>query len=103
MKLGFEATYAQKKVDWDKLKFGDQIDPRYGFIFNTAEDRPPENRGYMDFSAGLLGFSENFFFGYAAHHLTEPDEAFIATGTSPLPMKHTVHVGAMMPLDGETL
>ena len=32
MAFGFEATYGQKKLDWSKLTFGDQIDPKYGFI-----------------------------------------------------------------------
>src|SRR5258705_11450238 len=32
VRFGMQGTYVQKKVDWDKLTFGDMIDPRYGFI-----------------------------------------------------------------------
>ena len=32
IRTGLQATYAQKTLDVDKLTFGDQIDPRYGFI-----------------------------------------------------------------------
>ena len=40
IRFGMQGTYVQKKVDWDKLTFGDMIDPRYGFIYQTQEIRP---------------------------------------------------------------
>ncbi|MFN3874496.1 MAG: type IX secretion system membrane protein PorP/SprF [Flavobacteriales bacterium] len=97
MKVGFQATYFQKSLDWSKLTFGDQIDPRRGFIYNT-NDVPRGGRvGNADFSAGILGYSDIFFVGFAAHHLTEPNESLIV-GTSRLPMKLTGHAGAAIPL-----
>jgi len=105
LKAGFQATYMQKAVDWNKLTFGDMIDPRKGFIFETRDVRrgnlTADGRGTVsnvDFSAGLLGFSEKFYFGVAAHHLTEPNESLVV-GTSRLPMKWTGHVGAVIPID----
>ena len=53
--------------------------------------------GNVDFSAGILGFSDAFFIGFAAHHLTQPNESLI-TGNSPLPMKLSGHAGAVIPL-----
>ena len=105
LKAGFQATYMQKALDWSKLTFGDMIDPRKGFIFETR-DTPRGNltadgRGTIsnvDFSAGLLGFSEKFYFGVAAHHLTEPNESLVV-GMSRLPMKWTGHAGAVIPID----
>ena len=35
----------------------------------------------FDFSAGLLGYTDNFYFGIASHHLTEP-EISLNRGTS---------------------
>ncbi len=70
IKAGLQATWAQKKVDWSKL------------------------------TAGILGFSEKYFFGAAVHHLTEPNESVIK-GESPLPMKITVHGGAVIPLESK--
>ncbi|MCB0429953.1 MAG: type IX secretion system membrane protein PorP/SprF [Flavobacteriales bacterium] len=99
VKVGFQGMYIQRKIDWDKLNFGDQIDPKYGFVLSTNETRPPDSRGYIDFSAGILGYSKKYFFGFAAHHLTEPDEAFITSGSSKLPMKYTAHAGALLPMD----
>ena len=93
MKAGFEASYRRIDIDWTKLTFGDMIDPQYGFIFATQEDlvNYSQSVNYPDFSAGFLGYSENFFFGFAAHHLTQPNQGFISE--SQLPTKLTVHAG----------
>ena len=46
---------------------------------------------------GVVGYSKNFFFGFAAHHLNEPNESMII-GNSKLPMRLTGHVGAEIKL-----
>ncbi|MDG1349118.1 MAG: PorP/SprF family type IX secretion system membrane protein, partial [Flavobacteriales bacterium] len=50
-----------------------------------------------DFSAGFIGYSENLFFGFAAHHLTTPNQGFISE--SELPTKLTAHIGGTIPLN----
>ncbi len=100
MAFGFQGTFGQKKLDYSKLTYGDMIDPKYGFIYNTHEIKGEQVVSYPDFSAGILGFSKRFYAGVAVLHLTQPDEAFLSTGGSPLPMKITGHVGAVIPLDG---
>lgn len=102
IKAGFQATYAQRTLDWSRLTFGDQIDPRYGFVYNTAEKFGFDRVSFVDFSAGILGYSDKFFFGFAAHHLTQPQQTFYSGGNSRLPMKLTGHVGAMIPLGRKT-
>ena len=99
IKAGFQAGYIQKKVDWAKLTFGDMIDPRYGFIYETKETEMNNTKGNLDLSAGVLGFSKQYFGGVALHHLTQPYEGFINTNQARLPMKLTIHVGAVIPLD----
>ncbi|MDD3875671.1 MAG: type IX secretion system membrane protein PorP/SprF [Bacteroidales bacterium] len=98
IKAGFQATYFQNRIDWEKLTFGDMIDPKYGFVYNTNEIKPEPRKGSADFSAGFLGYSENFYIGAAVHHLTEPDAAFY--GVSKLPRKYTGHVGGVINLKG---
>jgi len=100
--LGAEATFFQKSLDWNKLTFGDMIDPRRGFVYQTNDVPRGGTASGVDFSAGILGFSEKFYFGFAAHHLTEPNESLLNNDSpeSRLPMKFTGHVGAMIPLDG---
>ncbi len=97
MKFGFQATYFQKSLDWSKLTFGDMIDPRRGFIYNTNDVQRGGSVSNADFSAGILGYSDIFFVGFAVNHLSEPNESLIV-GTSQLPMKLTAHAGAAIPL-----
>ncbi|HRH62252.1 MAG TPA: type IX secretion system membrane protein PorP/SprF [Bacteroidia bacterium] len=98
LKAGIQATYFQKRLDFDKLRFGDQINDRSGFIYPTQEQADRTSRSGVDFSAGVLGYSKKYFFGFAAHHINQPDESFVK-GPSRLPMKLTGHVGAVIPLN----
>jgi len=96
---GFQLSSHQRSLDPD-LWFGDQIDGIYGFVYDTQD---PLNQGvitnnYLDFSIGTLISSNNFFLGFAAHHLTEPEEAFLSSGK--LSMKKTVHGGAVIKING---
>ena len=101
IRVGFQGTFHQKIVDWSKVNFGDMIDPKKGFIWNTNEipkSYPTQKVQAADFSAGILGFSKRYFFGLSAHHLTQPDESFTNTLVSKLPIKITGHAGAMLPI-----
>ena len=96
--IGARAAYFQKFLDWDKLTFGDMIDPRRGFIYQTGDvPRGNGRRGFFDVYAGAVGFGKNYYFGIAAHHLNRPDESMIL-GTSRLPMRITGHAGAEIKL-----
>jgi type IX secretion system PorP/SprF family membrane protein len=101
IKFGMEATYFQKSLDWSKLTFGDMIDPRRGFVYQTNDIPRGGSVSGIDFGAGVIGYSDVFYAGFAVHHLTEPNESLIL-GASPLPMKYTFHAGANIPLDGPT-
>lgn len=101
MLFGARAAWYQKFLDWDKLTFGDMIDPRRGFIYQTGDLPRGGSRGFFDASAGFVGYSKHFFFGFAAHHLNKPNESVII-GNSPMPMRFTGHVGAEIPLGGKS-
>jgi len=62
IKAGFQATYLQKALDWSKLTFGDMIDARKGFIYNTMDVPRGDGVKTVDFSAGILGFSDKLSF-----------------------------------------
>ena len=96
-----KATWNQKALDWDKLTFGDMIDPRRGFIYGTGDIPRGGNRGFFDASAGFVGFSKNFFFGFSAHHLNRPNESVIL-GDSKMPIRLTGHMGAEIPLGSKS-
>ena len=97
IKAGFKASYYQESLDWTKLTFGDEIDPKFGFVYHTAESMPVLNKSAADFSAGLLGYSDRFYAGIAVDHLTEPNIGFEAV--SKLPRRYTVHAGGIINLD----
>jgi type IX secretion system PorP/SprF family membrane protein len=79
VKAGFEAAYRSLELNWGSLTFGDMIDPQLGFVYPTQEDiyNNPSQKGFTDFSTGILGYSENLFFGLAMHHLTQPNQGFM--------------------------
>ncbi|MFK8044152.1 MAG: type IX secretion system membrane protein PorP/SprF [Crocinitomicaceae bacterium] len=101
--FGAQVGWNQKFLDWNKLTFGDMIDPRKGFIYQTGDlpsgrqfDNGWGTKGFFDVSAGIVGFSDNFYFGAAVKHLNRPNETLInsAPPGSRLPMRFTAHVGA---------
>ena len=109
MTAGAQVTYIDKSVDWSKLTFGDMIDPRQGLIYQTNEVPINKPARGMDFSVGVLAFSEKYYGGFAVHHITEPNIPLTATGngatTTPdvksvIPRKYTVHFGAVIPIKG---
>ncbi|HNY63535.1 MAG TPA: PorP/SprF family type IX secretion system membrane protein, partial [Bacteroidales bacterium] len=56
MRFALSAGYYQTSLDWNKLTFGDMIDPKYGFVYSTAEVPPGDlARGQFDFAAGMIG------------------------------------------------
>lgn len=99
-----QATFMQKRVDWDKLIFPDQVSPIYGKIFphNTNGDPLVRCRKDWDFSLGSIAYYKNFYFGLAAHHLTKPDLSFDDEQKDELEIKYTLHAGAEFVLGGRS-
>jgi type IX secretion system PorP/SprF family membrane protein len=98
MLFGARAAYYQKSLDVTKLTFGDMIDPRKGFIYNTGDVLQNASRQFFNASLGVLGFSKNFYAGLALHHINQPNESMITNGTSQQKMRITAHAGATITL-----
>ncbi len=96
IRTGLQATAVQKSIDVSNLRFGDMIDSRRGFVYQSQEQIINDRVLYPDFSFGMLGFSEKTYFGFAVHHLTEPNEGLISE--SLLPRRITGHFGAVLPM-----
>jgi len=103
IKAGLQASGYTRSVDFSKLRFEDQIDPRRGFVRPTQEPLPKNGTEtidpYPDFSAGFMGFTEKYYAGFSVHHITEPTQSFYNNPNNTLPRKFTGHVGMMLPLD----
>ncbi len=100
IRAGLQATYMQRQIDFNKLRFSDQIVERRGFILPTQEQLPNNQVSYPNFSTGFVGYTKNFFVGLAAHNITEPNQSFFNNtedGTT-LPRRFTLHGGVVLPL-----
>ncbi|MFA7379558.1 MAG: type IX secretion system membrane protein PorP/SprF [Bacteroidia bacterium] len=100
MRAGIQAQFFQRSIDFDKLRWGDQIVPRRGFV-NLTKEAPPNNSiAIPNFSAGILGYTNTFYFGAAVHNMTEPNQSFYKTPgeASNLPRRYTAHAGMTIPL-----
>jgi type IX secretion system PorP/SprF family membrane protein len=94
--MGFQGTFVQQSLNWDKLVFASQIDPGTGNISPNSSETQPDNldKSFVDFSTGFMfGYLDKVFGGVAVHHLSQPTDGFYDGTTSKLPMKITVHGG----------
>lgn len=102
IKAGLEAGIQQRRIDFDNLQWPDQIDPRQGFVRPTEEPIVLEDTDashfFPDFSTGIMGFTDNYYGGFAVHHIAEPTQSFYDNAESTLPRKFTGHIGSMIPL-----
>ncbi len=107
--VGVMASYYQKYIDWDRLVFTDELDPRYGQMYESAFIPSANDRvSYPDFSAGaLVRFVQTTVnntnivgtMGLAVHHLFEPNESFFEQA-SVLPRKIVVHADMIFEREG---
>lgn len=97
MRAGFEARYFDKSLDWGRLTFGDMIDPRKGFIFNTEDVPRGDVVRNVSLSFGTVFYGDEWFFGFSGHHLNMPNESLVV-GESNLPIRYTVHGGINLPM-----
>lgn len=104
VRLGIQAGFFQKSLQWDKLRWGDQIIETLGFENPTQESRIDKVITVANFAAGGLIYSEKFYAGIACHNLTQPYQTFfnneLNRGTI-LPRRYTVHGGLVIPLDNK--
>jgi len=100
--FGAQGTFRQRALDWGSLTFPDQIDPFYGFVKPTNEIPPNNNiNSHLDLTFGIVGFTENFYAGVTASHLTQPNEAFLTNNN--LPLKISAQVGGTIPIGRKRL
>lgn len=104
--VGFQGTYAQKRLNTANLKFEDQLRSN-GFTGITNEIFNPQNLNinYFDINAGLMfnGVFEgdlNYYLGASIYHINRPQESF--TGAMfDLNQRYTLHGGVYLPI-GQT-
>lgn len=94
LQFGVKAAFYQEGINWSKLIFADMIDPTTGTIGIGNEIPPVSNVYAADFATGLaLSYSDKFFAGFAADHLSQPNLSFYGDENVFLPRKFTFHAG----------
>jgi type IX secretion system PorP/SprF family membrane protein len=103
--IGFQGTYANKRLDGTKLNFEDQLDQQGGWTIPSGEaiSGHEVNLNYFDMNAGILynGSSDgenNFYFGASAYHINRPQESFTGNSSYTLHPRLTLHAGYSFPL-----
>lgn len=97
---GLSAGVVNTALNWEDLRFPDMIDRINGFINSTSAQMPDRtNVWYLDFNAGALIYGPQWYFGFAASHLTQPSNGFY--GVTQLPVKLTANVGGLINLSEE--
>ncbi|MGZ5244424.1 MAG: PorP/SprF family type IX secretion system membrane protein [Bacteroidia bacterium] len=107
LSTGFSGSYMSKTIDWKYLEFSDQFDPVLGKVSPVSSNGIPfsQSRTFADIDAGIVYKHTGLYkgkeilsnIGFAAHHLTRPDESILGLKTR-LPIKYTLHSGFMMPI-----
>ncbi len=103
LRIGVQSGIFQKALQWDKLRWGDQILSQLGYLGTTNETRIDKAITRANFAAGAMVYSKKFYAGIACHNLLEPNQSFFAyagPGTI-LPRRVTLHGGMLIPLDGK--
>ncbi len=93
--------YVTKAIDFDKLTFYDQmIRDNAPVSLENGTIRPVS---YFDMGAGLLTYSQKFWFGLSAYHNNSPDQSFYAQNELPLVRKVSAHGGVRIRVKGNSL
>jgi type IX secretion system PorP/SprF family membrane protein len=99
--FGMQVGFIQRRFDRNKLTFGDQWNPIYGFNHGQPSNEVLSRTSAMavDIGAGVMYFDAkpgkkaNLFAGFSVSHLTKPEDKFSATGNEKFPMRLTGHAG----------
>lgn len=100
--FGIQAGFTNRRIDWSKLVFGDQIDRKLGFMpGNPTSAQIPDaaSKFYFDAGAGINIVYHELMIGTALHHINKPDESFTGTQAK-LPMRLIANASYRMQIGG---
>ncbi len=94
--MGVSIDYFQKRLDFERLTFEDQLDQRDGIVSNTNDNIQVSRVSGADVSVGVIYSSTNFYVGSRISHINRPKENFDIETESRLPIRYTVHAGGFL-------
>jgi type IX secretion system PorP/SprF family membrane protein len=103
--IGFQGSYANKRLDGTRLNFEDQLDQQGGWTLPSSElvSGHQVNLSYFDLNLGILyngstDGNNNYYLGASAYHILQPTESFSGDNLYTLHPRFTVHGGYSFPL-----
>lgn len=103
--IGFQGMYGQKRLDWSKLYFSDQLTP-FGFDLTVPSadiaTLTNTNISYLDVNAGIIytvstSNKNNFYLGASMYHINRPKESFKG-GSWNVAARTTISAGGYFPV-----
>lgn len=74
LRVGATACYLAYDINQSSLNFGDMLDGRHGFVYNTHETFPEKSlKSRFDLNVGFWYNWKTLYIGLAGRHLTSPD------------------------------
>lgn len=99
LQMALEGEYINRRIDFSKLRFADQIVATRGFVDPTNEPLIDAPIMMPNASTGMLVYTDYSYAGVAVHNLIEPVQSFYGDSESVLPRRYTVHAGTNIGLD----
>lgn len=109
VKGGMEIGYVNLSLDWNKLQFGDAINPDIGPVspggvpFPSKESTPgATSKNYLNIGAGAVLYSPDYYIGISLKNINTPDISFIGNisggdkSSLSLPMRFSIHGGTQI-------
>lgn len=78
-----EVAYSNNYINWNKLTFGNNIDPRVGLIPENYSGISPKNNTVSINIGGIL-YYKKILFGLSAHHINQPLYGFFTKTHYPI-------------------
>jgi type IX secretion system PorP/SprF family membrane protein len=98
IRMGANLSYNMKRIDFSKLKFNDQIATGSSTSLDAVNY---EKLNFMDFAAGALLNSTEYWLGLSAKHLTQPNSSLTGDRV-PLPLSISLHGGYRFIIEQKT-
>lgn len=86
IRAGAKISYASRYINYAILNFPDQFDDNGRLNIDTQEPFGNDKVNYLDYSIGGMFYSDKYWMGVSADHITQPAQSFYGNG-SKLPMK----------------
>jgi type IX secretion system PorP/SprF family membrane protein len=95
--MGLKVGYNINTLNAQNLVMPDMLDPSTGVSSASSESGLYQKSQYLDFSAGMISWYDNYYLGFSIDHLSKPISTLGSESPGPIEQKYTVHGGIEIP------